>query len=113
MSYVKLEDVIEQIDREQRLSLSEESGIFNALRAFVRSLPTVAAPGEAVAWRPIESAPTDGEVLLFIAEDARRHSRMWVGLAPLPRTRMIRKPTHWMPLPAIPNASAAGREVGE
>jgi isopentenyl diphosphate isomerase/L-lactate dehydrogenase-like FMN-dependent dehydrogenase len=56
---VSRESVLAEIDREQRLSLSDESGIFNALRARIRTLPSAELPaiGVSDAWQPIETIP--------------------------------------------------------
>lgn len=74
----------------------------------------VAVDARATAWRPIETAPHDRQVLLFREGDM--HVGCWVtdpytgdeafAIAELgDRGRAIVHPTHWRPLPAAPSAS--------
>lgn len=58
-------------------------------------------------WRPIETAPRDGTVLLVWRESERGydHARMgtdWFEGGVWQRSRRLMPPTHWMPLPSPP-----------
>lgn len=82
-------------------------------------------------WQPIETAPRDGTVILFLTEESRVESGCWVDAEILgsdagwlsgsgwtmpgrsfgdPRHHHppIDPPTHWMPLPAPPVALPDG-----
>ena len=82
--------------------------------AFVEGARHVTQPQQAVAWRPIESAPRDGTlVLLSKADDAdwplrcrRWENGHWRG-------HDAADATHWMPLPAPPLAAALAAPEGD
>lgn len=69
-------------------------------------------------WRPIETAPKDGTVVLVwrpresddhVAHAAVDHWRSYEigggGSGSWYRSRRYQQPTHWMPLPATPGGS--------
>lgn len=73
--------------------------------------------GDAMTWRPIETAPARREVLLFWPASGYARGRK----APILSQRIAvghkdgtpnRPPTHWMPLPEPPDA-ARSTEEGE
>lgn len=85
-------------------------------KATIAALTTAPAVGEPVAWRPIESAPRDGESILAICASAyspvagvtwwsdgwthySRPAEKWHGGV----GRWF--PTHWMPLPSAPGTA--------
>lgn len=62
-------------------------------------------------WQPIETAPKDGSDFLALCEYHRKHHQMVGCFAPDGKFRSWPgrnhyHPTHWMPLPAPPEASA-------
>jgi hypothetical protein len=64
--------------------------------------------GDAMAWQPIDTAPTDGTHVLLFANMSvvgyaswRRGREFPVSWVTLPAERWI-DPTHWMPLPEPP-----------
>lgn len=73
-----------------------------------------AAEGEEGRWRPIESAPRDGSVVLVWPEDgecvtAEYYRGQWIPFASadfdafdFSGDRIVLSPTHWHPLPAPP-----------
>lgn len=74
-------------------------------------------PLSASRWRPIETAPKDGQTILVgtgvwvAASSSFRDGRWWtwypalVGTRPSSRAYVAEAPTHWMPLPDPPGAS--------
>ena len=70
----------------------------------------IAAPGVAQGWEPIESAPKDGEFLVYMPDERTKiQAARWH-----PNVKTIggnfhfdlTAPTHWMPLPAAPSTAA-------
>ncbi len=67
-------------------------------------------------WRPIETAPRDGTVILlydnvpvvgqWVRHRAYAHCWAWM-MKPLPKADLLiaLEPTHWMPLPTAPEPS--------
>ncbi len=64
-----------------------------------------------MSWRPIETAPQDGEVLIFLEDGkicvaSQYQPGVWVCDPPTiygpDDPRLYASPTHWMPLPAAP-----------
>lgn len=69
-------------------------------------------------WRPIETAPRDGDVLIYVAETNEQFvafsgvcpddgDRQWVFAQTHDHAHIIKSPTHWMPLPPAPEARDA------
>lgn len=62
--------------------------------------------GEAGQWRPIESAPRDGTVVLLWAQHWRAASTGWTfgedAWQDCPKDAYVRPPTLWQPLPEPP-----------
>nr|WP_138918324.1 DUF551 domain-containing protein [Paracoccus sp. TRP] len=76
-----------------------------------RHAPVTASPG----WQPIETAPRDGTVFLAL-EDGEYYGcarsecgDCWVGYCGQPVVYTL-EPTHWMPLPAAPEAEGGSAE---
>lgn len=68
-------------------------------------------------WQPIETAPKDGEVLLYCAETGEQFvaflgtnpedgEQQWVFARSPNISFIVRDPTHWMPLPGAPALAA-------
>ncbi len=72
-------------------------------------------------WRPIETAPKDREILLFVAETGEQFAAFW-GTDPedgdtqwvFARGQgisfIVRDPTHWLPLPTPPQRATTSGE---
>lgn len=70
-------------------------------------------------WQPIETAPKDGEVLLFVEEtgeqfvaflgtDPEDGDKQWVFARGKGISFIVRDPTYWMPLPSAPSQIEEG-----
>jgi hypothetical protein len=78
-----------------------QSSRISAIDAESRATRAEAALKEAMAWRPIESAPRDGTLVMFYVPDskpviARADDYTYSG------AYWLHPATHWMPLPAPP-----------
>lgn len=63
-------------------------------------------------WQPIETAPKDGTAILIAKSPCDHWAGMFVAYWSddldewfYSINRIVRQPTHWMPLPAAPEAS--------
>lgn len=65
-------------------------------------------------WHPIETAPSNGEILLYCKETGEQFvaflgtciedgERDWVFARSKDISFIVRDPTHWMPLPSPPS----------
>lgn len=71
-------------------------------------------------WRPIDSAPRDGNEILLWDPDRAVDSRMQIGLwndiwetpgwQSCMENEALTRPTHWMPLPDPPGAAMAAEK---
>lgn len=72
---------------------------------------------DGMVWRPIETAPSSGEVLLYCEDTDEQFvaflgtciedgSKDWVFARAPDVSFIVRDPTHWMPLPKPPMTSA-------
>lgn len=58
-----------------------------------------------MSWQPIETAPKDGDVLVYVARSKEQFVAYWDEeeeawrFAP---NAKLKTPTHWMPLPPAP-----------
>ena len=64
-------------------------------------------------WQPIDSAPRDGDVLIFVKETGEQFvaywgtaiedgDQAWTFARGNGLSFIVRNPTHWMPLPSPP-----------
>lgn len=65
----------------------------------------------AAGWQPIDTAPKDGtpQVVNDPAYPGSWEKAYWVGLGWIEDRygdRMLPQPTHWLPVPALPEAGA-------
>jgi hypothetical protein len=96
------QDGVGQLDNPWRVRMAELIGDSEGLAELATLGGPPADDGEAVGWRPIETAPTIGDVLLFFSRGGYR-----LALPPMfrvgnPIDWPNRKPTCWMPLPEPP-----------
>jgi hypothetical protein len=62
--------------------------------------PAAIAP----AWQPIDTAPKDGDVLIYVTETDEQFVAYWDDCWRFAPNAKLKTPTHWMPLPAAPEA---------
>lgn len=101
-----LSEIKQHVYREDGEVVSLEAVEIIALEVERRILSSLtASPG----WQPIETAPRDGAVFLAL-EDGEYYGcarsecgDFWVGYCGQPVVYTL-EPTHWMPLPAAPEA---------
>jgi hypothetical protein len=68
-------------------------------------MPLYAAPAApAPAWQPIDTAPKDGDVLIYVTETDEQFVAYWDDCWRFAPNAKLKTPTHWMPLPAAPEA---------
>lgn len=63
----------------------------------------------APAWEPIKTAPSGEEIVLYFPPEPHRAQLVRVDFYP---PHYPRKPTHWLPLPALPALAAQEADRG-
>ena len=91
------------LDALERLVAEQQAPDGDDMRALITRLRAAEAR---TAWQPIETAPRDGTLVLawhpwWMGPDAVRCGRSGVWTAD---GHPVCEPTHWMPLPAAPEA---------
>lgn len=118
----------EEVWRYEIACLSDECCVLPSINARTREAAVSAwntRPSAGRGWRDIESAPRDGTAILVARTRQESHIVRWmisaakgaadgwwfVGGYDGPRLAWRHTPTHWMPLPAAPEANDTERET--
>lgn len=94
-------------DKRRFDELSQKTTLFE-VRVFYHFPPTAEQIANETAWQPIETAPKDGRELILLLTPSNwpqvAYSNTWWqgGFS------VENKPTHWMPLPTLPQRSMEG-----
>jgi hypothetical protein len=92
-------------------SSCEAGPMAEAVGEYLRTYPerfqaAPAAPADG--WQPIDTAPKDGDVLIYVTETDEQFVAYWDDCWRFAPNAKLKTPTHWMPLPAAPEASKKG-----
>ena len=71
----------------------------------IQAALNVAPAAPAHAWQPIDTAPKDGDVLIYVTETDEQFVAYWDDCWRFAPNAKLKTPTHWMPLPPSPEAS--------